>query len=89
MRHTTFLAYYTKNTPYKEIAEQKLIPSLKKFNLNYTVSEVPNLGNWYKNTAFKAKFILNHLVDYPFEYNLVLLDVDATIEKALKHEVYI
>ena len=84
MRHTTFLAYYTSGTPYKEIAEQKLIPSLKKFKLNYTISEVPNLGNWYKNTAFKAKFVLDYLVDYPFEYNLVLLDVDAIIEKEPK-----
>ena len=81
MRHTTFLAYFTSGTPYKNIAKEKLIPSLKKFNLNYSVKEVPNLGNWYKNTAYKAKFLLEHLVDYPFPYNLVLIDVDCIIEK--------
>jgi len=81
MKHTIFLGYWTQNTPYKNIAEEKLIPSLKRFNLNYSVKEVPNLGNWYKNTAYKAIFLLEHLVDYPFPYNLVLLDVDCIIEK--------
>jgi hypothetical protein len=81
MRHTTFIAYYTENSPYKEIAETKIIPSLNKFKLNYSVESVPNLGNWYNNTAYKPKFILDHLVDCPFPYNLVMLDVDCTIEK--------
>ena len=80
-KHVTFLAYYSQGTPYKEIAEEKLIPSLKKFNLDYSVVEVPNQGNWYKNTAYKAKVVLDHLVEYPFPYSIVLLDVDVIIEK--------
>jgi hypothetical protein len=64
-----------------QIAKEKLIPSLEKFNLNHSVVGVPNLGNWYKNTAYKAKFIKDYLVEYPFPYSIVLLDVDAVIEK--------
>jgi len=79
--HTIYLAYYTKDTPYEQIAKEKLIPSLEKFNLPHEVKEVSNLGNWYKNTAYKGKFILDYLVEYPFDYNIVLLDVDAIIEK--------
>lgn len=78
MNHTLFIAYYTPE--YKKIAEENLIPSLRKFDLNFDVKEVPNLGSWYKNTAYKAKFVLDYL-DYPFNISVVLLDVDAKIIK--------
>lgn len=78
MNHTIFIAYYTPE--YEETAKEYLIPSLRKFHLNFDVKAVPSLGSWYKNTAFKAKFVLDYL-DYPFNVSVVLLDVDARIIK--------
>ena len=79
--HTIFIAFYTKDSPYEQIAKEKLIPSLERFNLNYEIIQTESQGNWYKNVAEKPKIILDYLVEYPFQYNVVILDVDAIIEK--------
>ena len=73
-----FVSYYTLNTPYEEVAKRYLIPSLERFKLNYVVEAIKNLGNWYKNTAYKAKFILEKLKLYN---EVVYIDVDAEIRE--------
>lgn len=74
-----FIGYYTVNTPYEEEAKKYLISSLKKFNLDYDVQGVPDLGNWQKNTGFKSTFILNKL--HKHQRPVVFLDADAEVLK--------
>ena len=73
-----FISYYTPQ--YKEIAFNNLIPSLAKYNLINFVEQVNNLGNWYKNTAYKALFIKKYL-EIQENNEIVWIDVDATIEQ--------
>jgi hypothetical protein len=75
----TLISYYTKNTPYKGVFESTLKPSLMKFNLDYIVEEVPNLGSWKANTDYKPTFILKKL--QKLKEDVVWLDVDASIEQ--------
>ena len=72
------VSYYTKNTPYEEIAKTHLIPSLEKWGLTYHIREVPSLGNWKKNTDYKPKFLLEEL---QYEEEVCWIDADATIEE--------
>jgi hypothetical protein len=79
------VSYYTKDTPYEKVASKYLIPSLEKwkkhiFNFHSEVKCVDNQGSWYKNTAYKAKFIRKCLLKEP-EDSLIWVDCDATIEK--------
>ena len=73
-----YTAYFTLGTPYQQIANEKIIPSLEKWELPHVVKGVTNLGSWHKNTAYKPKFILEMM---ELGENIVLLDVDCTIEK--------
>lgn len=79
------VSYYTCDTPYENVAEEYLIPSLEKmkkeaiYNFNYNVKPIQNQGSWYKNTSYKAKFIKEELEkDY---ISVCWVDCDATIEK--------
>lgn len=72
------VSYFTQNSPYEQIAKEKLIPSLIKFNLDYEVDSVKSFGNWQKNTAYKGRFIKEKLQKYN---QVVWIDVDATIVK--------
>ena len=79
MSDFTIISYYTKNTPYEEVYYNYLLPSLEKFKLRFYVKEITSLGSWYKNTAYKAKFILESLEK--LNTNVVYVDVDAKILK--------
>ena len=74
-----FISYYTKNTPYEEVINKQLLPSLKKWELKYYIEGVDDLGSWANNTDFKATFILRMLEKY--KQDVVWIDADATIEK--------
>lgn len=73
----TFISYYTFDSPYVDIAKKYLIPSLEKFKLKYDITGIKSFGSWYKNTAYKGKFILDKLKQYSI---VVWLDVDAEIK---------
>ena len=73
-----YVSYYTKETPYKEVMDTYLLPSLKKWDLPYRICSVPNLGNWNLNTKFKAEFLL--MMFELYKQDLIFLDADATIE---------
>jgi hypothetical protein len=74
-----FISYYTKKTPYEKVMKTYLLPSLKKWKLKYKIEGIKNLGNWQKNTHYKAKFIKKMLLKY--KQPVIFLDADATIEK--------
>lgn len=74
-----YISYYTKNTPYANVVQTYLLPSLKKYNLSYRVEGIEDLGSWQKNTHFKAEFILKQLLKH--KQPVVFLDADASIEQ--------
>ena len=78
MKEFIVSAFYTKDTPYKDILYSQLIPSLDKLNIKYNVEEVENKGSWLKNVAMKPLVILNALEKYPSK-NIVCLDADCQV----------
>lgn len=72
-----FCSYYT-NAKYKAYAHDKLIPSLKKFGLNFEVDYVPTLGDWLRETHYKPSFVLRKLEKHPGR-NIVWIDADCEV----------
>lgn len=70
--------FATENTPYLEIADTYVIPSLKALNLQYDFQVVPNLGTWQKNTSYKSTFARLMLEKHK-DKNIVLLDADSKV----------
>ena len=79
MQKWKVIAFYTANSPYKEVLEKYLMPSIMKFELPYEIVELPNFHNWHKNVAQKPLFIKDMLEKDT--KNVVVLDADATIER--------
>ena len=75
------VSYYTIDTPYQDVAHEYLMPSLCKMGngIKSDVRGVPNLGNWQKNTSYKAQFVSTMLEHYTD--NIVFLDCDAEVLK--------
>ena len=74
------ISYATKNTPYEKILDEYLLKSVRNLGLAYYAELIDDLGTWYKNTAYKPKFILDTLDKFK-DQCLVFVDADATIEK--------
>ena len=74
-----YISYYTSATPYQKVMEKYLLPSLKKFDLPYDIEAIEDRGNWSRNTSYKAKFVLQKLLQH--KKGVVFIDTDATIEK--------
>jgi len=70
------ISYYTKGTGYQKEAEG-LIKSLENVGLAYDISGTGNMGNWQKNTHYKAKFILEQVIKH--KKPVVFLDADARV----------
>jgi len=73
------ISYYTKDTPYDEVAHDYIIPSCKKFNLDCDIVGVDDLGNWQLNTGFKAKFVKEMLLKH--KEPVVFIDADGEVVK--------
>jgi len=71
-----YIAYYTKNTGYA-VEVKNLEASLIKFELDYEIQGITNLGSWNKNTHYKPTFIKEMLVKH--ERPVVYLDADAVV----------
>jgi lipopolysaccharide biosynthesis glycosyltransferase len=69
------IAYYTVDTPYEAEAEVLKL-SLESVGYSYFVCGVRNLGNWQKNTQYKAIFI-QHMLEKYIDRTVLYLDVDA------------
>ena len=84
MKNSFLIASYsTKDTPYEKVMEDYLLDSIDKLKekISYTISSVPDLGNWHKNTEFKPKFLLNMLNENKMYDAVVFLDADARVKK--------
>jgi hypothetical protein len=70
------VSYYT--ALYSEVAKN-LVKSLNKFpEIDYTVEERPESGNWEKNTHYKAVFIHEKLLG---EQSVIWTDADSIIKQ--------
>jgi len=56
-----------------------LVPSLKKWKLDYEIEAIENLGSWYLNTGYKPMHILKMLKKH--KQDVCFLDSDAVIVK--------
>jgi hypothetical protein len=68
------VAYFTKGNQYEALS-QNLSKSCSDLKIPLYLNPIENLGNWEKNTHFKANFILECL--NRFDQNIVYVDVDA------------
>ncbi len=68
------VSYYTIGTPYEKEASH-LASSCSKFNIDYEIIPVPNLGSWSANCCYKPKFLLELLQKY--NRPLIWTDVDS------------
>ena len=75
LKDLIIIAYFTVDTPYEE-EKEKLVESCKKFGLNYYIKGVKNLGDWQKNTRYKATFVKECLEKFP-DKRLLYVDADA------------
>jgi hypothetical protein len=69
------ISYFTAKTPYKKEAA-RLEESMLQLTIPHHVAEVPNLGDWQKNTHFKARFIRQMMDRFPTK-DLIWVDADA------------
>lgn len=74
-----YISYYTIGTPYAEVMDTHLLPSLKKWKLEYDIKAVTDLGDWQKNTSYKPTFILEMLEKH--KQDIVFNDADAIIQQ--------
>jgi len=73
------VSYYTKNTPYEKVMFTQLFPTIKKWDLDYDIETIDDLGSWQLNTHYKATFLKKMLLKH--KQPIVFLDSDSTIEK--------
>jgi len=70
-------SYYTQNTPYESVIKDCLIPGLKKYDLEYDIEAIDDLGDWQNNTGYKSKLIKKMLLKH--KQPVCFLDADAKI----------
>jgi hypothetical protein len=74
------ISWFTTQTPYEQVIEQCLIPSLKKLQLDYHIYPVSSQGDWIKNTQLKPSVVRQAINDFP-NHDLVIVDADCTINE--------
>lgn len=73
----TVVSWYTLNTPYKEIFDSHLLPTLIKEELPYKIYPMEPLKNWKENTNLKSLVIEKALSE--IESDILILDADCTV----------
>lgn len=71
------VSYYTKDY---EICAHRLMDSLRLFNLDFQIDELPEFENWQKATHYKATFI-RKMLDAFHPNAVVWIDADAVVRK--------
>ena len=82
------ISFYTVNTPYEQVMNKYLVPSLKRHpKLEYDIIPVEPVGNWTRNVALKPTVIAQELAKDPRD--LVWLDADCIVKRypQLLHEI--
>ena len=71
------VGYYTLATPYEQEAKSLRL-SIEVMGLEHEILGVPNLGDWQKNTQYKAVFLRERMKAHPGR-PLLYIDVDAIL----------
>lgn len=74
-----FISYYSDGNGY-DFHAKRLIQSLQRFNLDFRVYKVPNIGNWVHNVRRKPRFIAEALKGAGGR-PVVWVDCDAVIQE--------
>ena len=72
-----YISFYTEGH-YEKVAKKYIIPSFKKWNLDYKVYIKPNLKNWVLNIRQKIDVIAEALKEFP-DHDIVWIDADGKI----------
>jgi hypothetical protein len=81
------VSYYTIGTLYEKQA-QRLLASVRKFNIPHDIQGVANLGSWDKNTRYKPTF-LRRMLHLHHPQSIVWIDCDAEfVEYPTLFDVY-
>lgn len=96
MNQFIVVAYYTSHPIYVKHCSH-LVESLKKFNIEFHIEQIQDLGSWQRNTQFKPRYIKSMLDKYP-EFEIVYTDIDSvfmsypilfeTIKKSIAVHIY-
>lgn len=70
------VSYYTRDTYYEGVARDHIIKSVEELKLPHIIKEIGNLGDWQKNTHYKATFVAEMLQSGK---DVVFVDCDAVI----------
>jgi len=73
------ISFYTRGTSY-EHEVQKLITSLRKFNLPYHIFSFEPMGTWRANLNYKSACILQAMEMYP-DKDIVFIDSDGIVRQ--------
>ncbi len=79
MNKVIFTSYYTINTPYEQVIQDCLLPTLKKWDIKHDIEAIPDRGNWALNTGYKSTHLLKMLEKH--KCDIVFIDADAKIIK--------
>lgn len=74
--YPTIISFYTKSWEYEKHAN-RLRKECDKLKLSYYIKELPDTGDWLKNTVYKASFIYDALVH--LKTPVLWIDVDGSI----------
>lgn len=75
----TVVSWYTSNTPYKEVFDSHLLPTLIKEELPYKVYPMDAKNNWIQNTNLKAIVVDQALAE--IESDILVVDADCKINQ--------
>jgi len=73
-----YISFATAKTPYVEVLNKFLLPSLEKLNLTHDIVYPEDRGSWTNNTQLKPIIIRDALLKH--KQAVIYLDADATIE---------
>lgn len=77
---STIVSWYTVNTPYEEVLNHYLLPSVERLNLDHKIYPVRSLKDWTKNTNQKPDIALKALDE--IDDDILLVDADCRIHVA-------
>lgn len=75
------VSYFTDTFYLREAFE--LARTCQAFGVDFQIEEVPDLGDWMKNTNFKPSYIRSRAVEHP-DRSLLWIDADGRIRAPLK-----
>lgn len=73
----TVVSFYTKNTPYEEVMNNYLRPSLESLQISHKIYEVESKNHWARNTQLKPTILKRAFSE--LQTDLVMIDADAKV----------